>query len=145
MSLFRRMLVAIDGSEGSLKAAKIAIALASQQGAELLAAHVVDDEVVREFCRGLAKDEKETRQNLTANGRKYIAEIEKLGAQSSVGVRGLVEYGTPHEVLLKLAEKEKIDLLVIGKIGRRGLRRVLAGSVTRRVIDLADIPVLVVK
>lgn len=145
MNSFQRILVATDGSEASLKAARMAIAVASRHGAELLVAHVVDDEVVKEFCRTLGKDEKAARQSFVENGKKYVGEIEKLAEQSSVAVRGLVEHGAPHEAILKLAEKEKADLVVMGKIGRRGLRRALAGSVTRRVIDLAEVPVLVVK
>ena len=145
MNSFRKILVATDGSEASLKAARMAVALAARPGTELLVAHVVDDEVVRELGRALPKDEKEARQALSENAQKYVAEIEKLAQQSSVATRGIVEHGTPHETILKLADKEKADLLVMGKTGRRGLRRALAGSVTRRVIDLAEIPVLVVK
>ncbi len=145
MNSFRRILVATDGSEPALKAARMAVALAGRDGAELLVAHVVDDEVVKEFCRALGKDEEEARRTLSENGRKYVAEIEKLARQNSVTVTGLVEHGTPHEAILKLAEREKTDLVVMGKAGRRGPRRALAGSVTRRVIDLAEVPVLVVK
>jgi nucleotide-binding universal stress UspA family protein len=145
MNSFKRIVVATDGSEASLKAARMAIGVASRDGAELLVVHVVDDEVVKEFCRALGKNEKEARQTFADNGRKYVSEIEKLAQQNSVAVRGAVEHGAPHETILKLAEREKADLVVMGKIGRRGLRRALAGSVTRRVIDLAEIPVLVVK
>ncbi len=145
MDSFHRILVATDGSEGSLKAARMAVALASQYAAELLIAHVVDDEVVKEFCRALGKDENEARRNLAESAQKCVAEIEKLARQSSVTTKSIVEHGSPHEKILKLADREKADLVVMGKTGRRGLRRALAGSVTRRVIDLAEIPVLVVK
>ncbi len=145
MDSLRRILVATDGSEASLKAARIAISLAVKFQAELLVAHVVDDEVVKEICRALGKQDREARQSLDENARKYVAEIETLARQSSLSVKPMVEHGTPHEAILRLADKEKADLLVMGKTGRRGLRRALAGSVTRRVIDLAEIPVLVVK
>jgi nucleotide-binding universal stress UspA family protein len=145
MNSLQRILLATDGSEGSLKAARMAIAVASRHGAELLIVHVVDDEVVKEFCRALGKDEKAARQTFIDTGHKYVTEIEKLAEQGSVAARGLVEHGAPHEAILKLAEKEKADLVVMGKIGRRGVRRALAGSVTRRVIDLAEVPVLVVR
>jgi nucleotide-binding universal stress UspA family protein len=145
MNSFHTILAATDGSESSLKAARMAVALAARHGAELVVVHIVDDEVVRELSRALTKDEKEARQAMAANGQKYVAEIEKLAQQSSVTVRGLVEHGNPYEAILKLANREKGDLIVMGKTGRRGLRRALAGSVTRRVIDLAEAPVLVVK
>lgn len=145
MNSFHKILVATDGSEVSLKAARIAVAMAARQGAELLVVHVVDDEVVKELVRTLAKDEKQAREAMSESAQKYVAEIEKLAQQSSVAFRGVVEHGAPHEAILKVADKEKADLVVMGKTGRRGLRRALAGSVTRRLIDLAEIPVLVVK
>jgi nucleotide-binding universal stress UspA family protein len=145
MNSFHKILVATDGSEASLKAARTAIAVAAQPGSELLVAHVVDDEVVKDLARALGKDEKDARSALTDSARKYVAEIEKLAQPSSVACRGIIEHGTPYEAILKLAEREKVDLVVMGKTGRRGLRRALAGSVTRRVIDLAETSVLVVK
>ena len=145
MNFFHKILVATDGSEASLKAARTAIGLATRAGAELLVAHIVDDEVVKDLARALGKDEKDARSSMIDSARKYVAEIEKLAQQSSVACRSVVEHGTPYEAILKLAEREKVDLLVIGKTGRRGPRRALAGSVTRRVIDLAEISVLVVK
>jgi len=145
MNFFHKILVATDGSEASLKAARTAIGLATRAGAEVLVAHIVDDEVVKDLARALGKDEKDARSSMIDSARKYVAEIEKLAQQSSVDCRSVVEHGTPYEAILELAEREKVDVLVIGKTGRRGPRRALAGSVTRRVIDLAEISVLVVK
>lgn len=145
MNSFRKILVATDGSEVSLKAARVAVATAAQKGAELVVVHIVDDEVVKELARALAKGEEDARSAMCDSGQKYVAEIEKLAQHNSVACTGIVEHGTPHEAILSLAKREKADLVVMGKTGRRGLRRALAGSVTRRVIDLAEIPVLVVK
>jgi nucleotide-binding universal stress UspA family protein len=145
MNSFRKILVATDGSDASLKAARTAIALAAQPGSELVVVHIVDDEVVKDLARALGKDEKDARSAITDSARKYLAEIERLAQQSSVACRGVVEHGTPYDAILNLAEGEKVDLVVMGKTGRRGLRRALAGSVTRRVIDLAETSVLVVR
>lgn len=145
METFRRIMVATDGSDVSLKAARTAVTLAMRLGADLLVAHVVDDEVVKEISRALAKDEKDARQIMCDKAERYITEVKNIANQNSVAAAGRIEYGAPHEALLRIAEKENRDLLVMGKTGRRGLRRALAGSVTRRVIDLAEIPILVVK
>ncbi len=145
METFHRIMIATDGSEASLKAARTALALAMRLGAELLVAHVVDDEVVKEISRALAKDEKDARQIMCDKAERYLSEVQNIANQNSIAAPGRIAYGAPHEALLKIAENEKADLLVMGKTGRRGVRRALAGSVTRRVIDLAEIPVLVVK
>ena len=141
---FRKVMVATDGSEPSMRAAAMAIEIAHNYGAELLAVHVVDEELLREFCRSLGKDEKQARETLAADAEKYLQEIRNL-AEDRVKTATMVEYGTPHEALLRAAQREKVNLIVMGKVGRRGPRRVLTGSVTQRVIDLAEIPVLVVK
>ncbi len=141
---FHKIMVATDGSEPSIRAAVMAIELAHNFGAELLAVHVVDEELLREFCRSLGKDEKQARETLTTDAEKYLHEIRNL-AKNEVKTATMVEYGTPHEALLRVAQREKVNLIVMGKVGRRGPRRVLTGSVTQRVIDLAEIPVLVVK
>jgi nucleotide-binding universal stress UspA family protein len=140
----RKIMVATDGSETSMRAAEMAVEMAHHYGAELLAVHVVDEEVLREFCRVLGKDEEQARATLAADGEKYLQEVRNL-AEHKVRIATAVEHGTPHEALLRVAQKEKVDLIVMGKIGRRGPRRILMGSVTQRVIDLAEIPVLVVK
>jgi nucleotide-binding universal stress UspA family protein len=140
----RKIMVATDGSEPSMRAAEMAVEMAHHYGAELLAVHVVDEEVLREFSRALSRDEEQARQTLAADAEKYLREIRAL-AEQKVRITTTVEYGTPHEALLRIAQNEKVDLIVMGKKGRRGPRRVLMGSVTQRVIDLAEIPVLVVK
>lgn len=140
----RKIMVATDGSEPSMRAAEMAVEMAQHYGAELLAVHVVDEEVLREFCRALGKDEAQARATLSADAEKYLQEIRNL-ARNKAAITTRVEHGTPHEVLVRVAQKEKVDLIVMGKIGRRGPRRVLMGSVTQRVIDLAEVPVLVVK
>ncbi len=142
---FRKILVATDGSEPSMRAAEMAIEIANHYGgAELLAVHVVDEDVLREFCRSLGKSEQDARDTLAADAQKYLQEIRNL-AEHKAKASTAVEHGTPHEVLLDVARREKVDLIVMGKVGRRGPRRVLMGSVTQRVIDLAEVPVLVVK
>jgi nucleotide-binding universal stress UspA family protein len=50
----------------------------------------------------------------------------------------------PDEIILSEAERLQVDLIVMGKIGRKGHRRSLLGSVTERVLDAADLPILVV-
>ena len=56
----------------------------------------------------------------------------------------LIAEGDPCAVICDTAGAQDVDLIVMGKIGRRGARRILMGSVTRRVIESSDRPVLVV-
>jgi len=65
--------------------------------------------------------------------------------REGVRLTTVVEEGTPHRVIVEVAEREGVDLILIGKVGRRGPRRILIGSVTERVIAAAKCPVLVIR
>ena len=56
-----------------------------------------------------------------------------------------VEIGAPAAKILELAEKEKIDLIVMGAHGRKGLERAIFGSVADRVVQSAPCPVLTIR
>jgi nucleotide-binding universal stress UspA family protein len=56
-----------------------------------------------------------------------------------------LQAGVPFEVIVKIAEEERADMIVMGTHGRSGLNRVLLGSVAERVIRLAPCPVLTVR
>ena len=57
----------------------------------------------------------------------------------------IVRHGVPYSDISDLAEEQAADLIVIGQVGGHGPRRLMMGSVTERVIELAPCPVLVVK
>ena len=71
----------------------------------------------------------------------------KLGgpAPEGIDVRVHVRIGVPYEQILDVAEESSADLVVIGTHGRTGVRRVLLGSVSERVVRLANCPVYVVR
>jgi universal stress protein A len=69
------------------------------------------------------------------------AELRQRGIKASWRLQA----GVPFEVIVKIAEEERADMIVIGTHGRSGLNRVLLGSVAERVIRLAPCPVLTVR
>ena len=62
-----------------------------------------------------------------------------------VSVRWAIQAGVPFEEIVKAAEQEGADIIVMGTHGRSGLNRLLLGSVAERVIRLASCPVLTVR
>ncbi|MEK7715145.1 MAG: universal stress protein, partial [candidate division NC10 bacterium] len=64
---------------------------------------------------------------------------------AGIPVRWALEVGVPFEEIVKAAEKEGADMIVMGTHGRSGLNRLLLGSVAERVIRLAPCPVLTVR
>ncbi len=142
---FHKILLAIDGSQSAIEAARVAVGLARAHSAEVIVLHVVDDQILEELSRFSQQPVEDAGKVLEENGWHYLRTVEKLAQEQWVRTTLALRHGTPHEVILELVKQEEADLIIMGKLGRRGLRRVLTGSVTQRVIDLAEVPVLVVK
>lgn len=140
-----RILVPIDGSEFSRYAALHAVRFAQAFAAEVVFLHVVDDQIVTQLAQW--QDENGTahsREQLIEQGRVYLRDVCRLAAEQGLTHRQLVAEGDPCTVVCDTAAQLKVDLIVMGKIGRRGARRILVGSLARRVIESSDLPVLII-
>lgn len=144
-NFFRRMLLPVDGSDASLKAAEYALELAVCEDCEVLVLHVVDEDVAEDMARFSDRSREAVLENMKNSGLEYISDIRKKAADREIDVETEVAVGVPSRVILSEARKRDIDVIVMGTVGRKGARRVLIGSVTERVIEHSNIPVLVVK
>lgn len=77
--------------------------------------------------------------------KKYLQEMVDKASSQGIKCEAYVEAGDPAEKILALAEDKEIGIIAMGSYGKTGLKRVLMGSVTEKVISLGDKPVLVVK
>ena len=136
MAMIKRILVSTDFSDISGAGVRYACRLAGETGAELILVNVIAlDE--SNFVDKTELNQHKRRLDELAN--KAIVET---GAD--LKIRKIVEPGPPAGLLLELAEKERVDLLVMSSHGRSGLARILIGSVTEEVLRHAPCPVLVV-
>jgi len=141
----RRILVPIDGSEFSRHAAEHAVRLAGEYESEVVFLHVVDDQIVGQLAHWEAHDgEPQARERLSAQGEVYLRDVGRLAEAQGVPHREVIAEGDPCMVICETAVRCEVNLIVMGKIGRRGTRRILVGSITRRVIESTDLPILVV-
>ena len=85
-----------------------------------------------------------TRDRLLENGQAYLRDVARVAEDGGVPHREEIAEGDPSAVICETAERGHADLVVMGRIGRRGARRILMGSITRRVIESGDVAVLVV-
>lgn len=145
-AIFKHILIPTDGSTLALKAAKAGVRLAAQTGARVTAFHAIDaSQPVRgsayasdartfvDFDR-LAKEA----------GEAQVAAVSKLAKAARVPFETLVvKARTPYEGIVETARKRKCDLIFIASHGRRGLARLMVGSVTLKVLAHASVPVLV--
>ena len=142
---FLRMLVPVDGSQSSEKAARYALRLAFCEQCEVVAIHVVDEETAADYAQYSDRPLAAILEQMQRTAESYIEDVGRWGEEAGVKVRGEVRVGMPHRVIPALAAEIGADLIVMGTVGRKGPRRVLLGSVTERVIEQSPVPVLVVK
>jgi len=142
--LVNRIVCAADGSATAIQAAEAAIALAAASQAEVVFVHVLDDELIRDFASVMDDDGGAARQRLERNAAQILAHLGDLAAKAGVPCKSRLETGDPPRVIDAIARELHADVIVMGKVGQRGLRKWLVGSVTRRLIESTQIPVLVI-
>jgi nucleotide-binding universal stress UspA family protein len=139
----KKILVPIDGSDYSNRAAEYAIGIAKAQNAEVLLVYVVDELVVDQFSGGAERGAVES--DLKGDGQRAVKYAECLMETAGVKASSLLLKGRPFEQIVNTTKSFDVDLVVMGTYGRRGAERILIGSVAERVIEYSPCPVLVVK
>lgn len=143
-SPFRHILIPTDGSDNSVHAGRLAIQLAALHKAQVTLVYVVDSATVDEIAGATAKTSTAINRELEIQGRRYLDYLIRLARASNVQAQQTIRQGIPYREIADLAREEKVDLIVIGRVGCRGARCALVGSVAERVIEYAHCPVLVV-
>lgn len=143
--MFRHILIPTDGSEASKTAVQNAIALAKESGARVSGLHVVPEFHIFTYQPELLE---ESRQQYAldsiAHAKKYLNEIEVNATEAGVIFdTSYVVNDYPYEVIIKTARDKGCDLIVMASHGRKGIKGLLLGSETQKVLTHSLIPVLV--
>ncbi len=138
----KRILVAVDGSESALRAARMAADVAIRFGARLTLAYVVPRLLLPPDVYGLTVAEVEREQRAHADELIHEA-LAKLG-EPGVDVETNVLNGPPAESLAEAAAAPDVDLVVVGSRGKGAVKRMLLGSVSDRLVHICPKPILVV-
>ena len=144
MAAIKKILVPVDGSAASLKAHHLALEAAQAFGAEVILLCVVDSSALDEISRLSGRDRPRLLHDMEESGMKLLLSLSREAEKRGVAARVDIFTGMPDEIILDEANRHQVGLIVMGKIGRKGHRRSLLGSVTERVLEASDIPVLVV-
>lgn len=136
---WQRVLVATDGSKYSGAAAERAIDFAKSYGGELKVLSVVD--VPAEFYG----ESLEAVEGLIKRAKGSVEDVRKMAEAAGVRAETFVREGESYEQIIEIAEEHNVNIIVMGSHGRTGLKRLLMGSVTEKVIGHAPCPVLVIK
>jgi len=137
--MYQKILVPTDGSDCATNAAAEAVSVAAQFDAEVHALYAVDVRISRPNA------EVETyREEMRAEGEGAIGEMEQLAGREGVEYVSDIRVGDPRDVVTEYADDADIDLIVMGTHGRRGIERMVLGSITEGVVRMSDVPVLTV-
>ncbi len=144
MPTFRRILIAVDFSETSLRAIQVGGELASRLGAEVFILHVVDDRPVA-VGPGLAVDLTSVEASVLEATKDRLLHLVQDVLPKPVARTVLVKPGIPHGEVLATATERQVDLVVVGTHGRTGISRAILGSHAETIVRRSPVPVLVVK
>jgi nucleotide-binding universal stress UspA family protein len=148
-TMYKRLLVATDGSELSTKAVHSAIELSAAIGAELVALYVVPNYPTNYFEGGISISSTEvsqTEKKWAEDGQAIVDKVQQEAAAKGVSAKGAtVRSALVAESILSSAKKHGCDLIVMASHGRKGIQRVLLGSETQQVLTHSTIPVLVLR
>ncbi len=144
-SIYRKIMIATDGSEQVRRAVATAIEIAKLSGAKLYAVYVMAND---EFSMPYPKNvelEKSFFDYFRTEGKEATAYVETSGRDKIVEVESVILEGSPAHEIVDFAERNDIDLIVMGTHGKNAIERFLLGSVAENVVRHSRKAVLVVR
>jgi nucleotide-binding universal stress UspA family protein len=151
----KRILVPVDGSRPSERAAEYAVDIAKKRGAHIIGVHIMHlpayaftptplegmpTPAVAPIPLAISSEERKIAEN-------YLKKVKELARTAGVTAETKIIENQPSIVhaITEAAEKENCDLIVMGTKGRTGIRKILLGSVASGVVTYSACPVLVVR
>jgi len=145
------LLVAVDFSPYSEQALCFAGRLAEKLKARLLVLHVIHDPAEapgfyaqkgkkKKFLKSMEEAAEEMMEEFLLKMRQAYPDLVPIKK-----AKALLVVGTPVTRIVEVAEKNQVDMIIIGSHGRTGLAHLLVGSKVQRVVQLSPVPVTVVK
>jgi len=145
--MIKKIMIATDGSDTSKKAAMIGIDIAHRANGSVTAVYVMETSRLAHLpgystISGLQEKVIELMQE---EGQQATLFVEDQAQMMGVPFHKIVARGSPSEELLKISQEQRMDLLIMGSLGRSGMEKILLGSVAGKVVLQSPIPVLLVK
>ncbi len=144
----RRILVYVDGTEGSITAAQYAICLARWYRAELAALYVVNTRALGELLKArifIKAEQEEYQRDLEQDAQRYLNHVRSLARKKGLAIEALSARGTVHQEIKNYVLQNRIDLLVMGELSSVRSRRDELYDEADRAMRSVTCSVLVVK
>ncbi|MFY1110942.1 MAG: universal stress protein [Methanosarcinaceae archaeon] len=142
--IFKKILIATDGSVGAKKAADTGIEIARMSGAKVHTAYVIDISSYSSVPKDPRWEEAMYAQ-FRELGKEATSYVEEKAKEAGIEVEAVLLEGHPAEEIVNFAERNEVDLVVMGSLGKSGIERFLIGSVSEKVVRISKVPVLVVR
>ncbi len=136
---WKRIVVATDGSRFSSVATDKAISFAKAYGGSLSVLSVVD------VPTELYAEAPQAVEDMIKKAKQYTRNVKKQAESVNVAAETFIGEAEADQAIVNLAKEQEAEMIIVGSHGRTGLRRLLMGSVTEKVIGNATCPILVVK
>ncbi|WP_395027172.1 universal stress protein [Comamonas odontotermitis] len=144
--MFKHILVPVDGSPTSMLAVNKAAGLAKVFGSQVTAVYVIDPYPFTGVGADFAYGQAQYLSAATADAHTALDSVKSAMEQAGIPVDTVMGEGhSVHDGIMEAARTTGADLIVMGSHGRRGLEKLVLGSVTQRVLGDSLIPVLVVR
>ena len=144
--MFKHILVPVDGSPTSMLAVSKAAELAKTFGSQVTALYVIDPYPFTGVGADFAYGQSQYLSAATAEANTALDAVKTSMQAVGVSVDAVLGEGhAVHEGIARALENTGADLVVMGSHGRRGLEKLMLGSVTQRVLGSVHVPVLVVR
>ncbi len=144
--MFKHILIPVDGSDNAQRAIDQAIVLAQAFKSQVTAIYVIDPYAFTGVGADFSYGQAEYLSAATAEGQQALQvardAFQVVGIDISTTA---VEGHSTHKAILETANDMGVDLIVMGSHGRKGLEKLILGSVTSQVLSHAHLPVLVVR
>jgi len=146
--MYKKILIATDGSKISLQASRHGIKLAKAQNADVIVLHVINEKVISSVVSALihrGPSKEDIRAKLRDSAEKSADEVVKMGDASGINIEPMIREGDPAGGIVEAAQIEGVDLIVMGSHGESGMTSKMLGSVAQKVLNWAEVPVLIVR
>jgi nucleotide-binding universal stress UspA family protein len=140
---YKKILIATDGSENGAQAVRAGMEITKLSQGKAYALYVID-KACYPAGKGDLKWKTAMEEQFKTFGLEMTATVEEAAEVAGVDVEFVIQEGHPAEKILNFAEKQGVDMIVVGSLGKTDVERFLLGSVSEKVVRNAKVPVLVV-
>ena len=144
---FARILVAIDGSEISMSTVDCAIQMAKKHNSQVIALHDINIRIATAYLLAPSDTLRQLNDKDRQEFMEWFEPIQTKAKENNVKLKTEIVESIMSEVgaIVTYAERENVDLIVIGSRGRTGFKKMLLGSTASGVVTYATCPVMIVK